>query len=264
MKKIIAIIISVITVILTFAFSASAATLKGDVNIDHVTNAADARLALRMSVGLEPHNSQRECYADVDYDGKVTAADARIILRASVGLEEIECIHECDTIDFYNKIATPEENGVDYYNCRFCDYSYEVETVFEPVSDNSLLIPSIMLHETVAITDLSQSAVDNNDIIANYDHWGENDPIICGHVHYVLQNLCKVKVGDTIYFTRDGITEKYVVTRSEEGTLVNGGTNIKGNESGELAMFSSDIPTLHFYTCHGIFGSRWIVIAEKV
>lgn len=45
--------------------------------------AADARYALRSSVGLE---EQKEEY-DADGDGKITAADAREILRESVGLE---------------------------------------------------------------------------------------------------------------------------------------------------------------------------------
>lgn len=49
--------------------------------------AADAREALRMSVGLEEVSKETLERYDVDGDGKITATDAREILRESVGLE---------------------------------------------------------------------------------------------------------------------------------------------------------------------------------
>ena len=64
----------------------------GDVDADGIISSADARLALRCSVGLE-YFSQKSasCYAcDADRDDRVTSADARLILRASVGLESIQ------------------------------------------------------------------------------------------------------------------------------------------------------------------------------
>ena len=64
---------------------------RGDLDRDGEITAADARLALRASVGLEPEiqkNADAYAAADVDNDGGVTAADARLILRRSVGLEE--------------------------------------------------------------------------------------------------------------------------------------------------------------------------------
>lgn len=56
----------------------------GDVDGDGKVTAADARLILRASVGLEEVDTD---VADMDGDGKVTAADARLALRESVGLE---------------------------------------------------------------------------------------------------------------------------------------------------------------------------------
>ena len=56
----------------------------GDVDGDGKVSAADARLALRMSVSLEKVDMK----ADVDKDGKISASDARLILRKSVGLEK--------------------------------------------------------------------------------------------------------------------------------------------------------------------------------
>ena len=64
--------------------------LYGDYNNDRVVSAADARIALRTSVGLETHLFPEQIFVmDIDQNGKVTSADARSILRMAVGLEEI-------------------------------------------------------------------------------------------------------------------------------------------------------------------------------
>ncbi len=62
----------------------------GDVDDDGKITAADARLALRISVNLEKPTEDQKMAADIDGNGSVTAADARIILRISVNLEKIE------------------------------------------------------------------------------------------------------------------------------------------------------------------------------
>lgn len=64
--------------------------LPGDVNNDGEVTAADARLALRASVGLEKLTEIQLKAADADNDGEVKAADARLILRVSVGLEKLK------------------------------------------------------------------------------------------------------------------------------------------------------------------------------
>ena len=63
--------------------------LKGDVNSDGKITAADARLALRLSAGLETIDKLKVEISVIDYngDGKITAADARKILRKAAGLE---------------------------------------------------------------------------------------------------------------------------------------------------------------------------------
>ncbi len=63
----------------------------GDPDGDGKITSADARLALRGSVGLENYavGSVQFAACDVDKDNKITAADARFILRVSVGLEKI-------------------------------------------------------------------------------------------------------------------------------------------------------------------------------
>ena len=61
----------------------------GDVDFDLSVTAADARLALRMAVGLEYVGIYTGPFfaADYDCDEVITAADARLILRVAVGLE---------------------------------------------------------------------------------------------------------------------------------------------------------------------------------
>ena len=65
--------------------------LNGDVDGDGQISAADARLALRMSVGLENYSKDSTAFiaADIDKNGEINASDARSILRASVGIEKL-------------------------------------------------------------------------------------------------------------------------------------------------------------------------------
>ncbi len=61
----------------------------GDVNDNGTVDAADARAALRHTVGLSLITaSEDQLYSDVDFDGEITPADARLILRMAVGLDE--------------------------------------------------------------------------------------------------------------------------------------------------------------------------------
>lgn len=65
------------------------AIMLGDTDLDGKITAADARLALRYSVGLEELTAEQKVAANADLSDEISAADARLILRASVGLEEI-------------------------------------------------------------------------------------------------------------------------------------------------------------------------------
>ena len=86
-----------LSLLLVFMFSTvfitvnavTADALPGDLDNDQKVTAADARLALRASIGLELFDKTKITLADVDYNGIVTAADARMILRASVGSEDL-------------------------------------------------------------------------------------------------------------------------------------------------------------------------------
>lgn len=58
-----------------------------DADENGTVSAADARIVLRASVGLEEITDRLITIADNDKDGRLTASDARYILRFSVGLE---------------------------------------------------------------------------------------------------------------------------------------------------------------------------------
>ena len=60
---------------------------KGDVDGNGKIEAADARLALRVAVGLETLTEEQTLAADVDGTPGLSSSDARLILRVSVGLE---------------------------------------------------------------------------------------------------------------------------------------------------------------------------------
>lgn len=60
---------------------------KGDVNFDGIITAADARIILRHSSGLEILYLEQYLIADYNGDNDITAADARLVLRKAAGLE---------------------------------------------------------------------------------------------------------------------------------------------------------------------------------
>lgn len=83
------------------------AALKGDVDGIVGVSAADARLVLRASVGLESLSDAQKAAADVDGTPGISAADARLILRASVGLESLGDIQEEEEhVHVYNKVLS--------------------------------------------------------------------------------------------------------------------------------------------------------------
>lgn len=82
MKKIISILLTLISVLSLFAVTASARAL-GDVNGDGATNSVDALQILNYAVGNP--TTINEKYADVNGDGAINSSDALVILTISVG-----------------------------------------------------------------------------------------------------------------------------------------------------------------------------------
>ena len=76
-----------------FGYSDPTVVKPGDITGDGVVKTDDARLALRISIGLEPlFTPETWQYKAADVDGKagVTTNDARCILRAAIGLENLK------------------------------------------------------------------------------------------------------------------------------------------------------------------------------
>ena len=84
-KKIIAAVFFCVVLLCLSCMTVSAAE-QGDVDLNGRINAADARLALRISAKIEKADDDTYLRADVDLNGRVTSADARLILRVSAGV----------------------------------------------------------------------------------------------------------------------------------------------------------------------------------
>ncbi len=90
MKKILAIMLVLLTLVPYVLPASAAERMLGDVDGDGKIAATDARLALRASVNLENLSDVAKKAADANKDGNIVAADARLILRASVDLERLD------------------------------------------------------------------------------------------------------------------------------------------------------------------------------
>lgn len=101
------------------------AALVGDIEgNDKLVTSADARVALRASVGLDTLTEEQKKIADTDEDGSITSSDARSILRMSVELDPV--------VHYYNKeqvkASTCTEKGLIKFTCTECTDVYEKET----------------------------------------------------------------------------------------------------------------------------------------
>lgn len=134
----------------------SAAALKGDADGDGNISAADARLTLRCSVGLESFSAGTKQATDMDNDGNITASDARTILRMSVGLydDKPSYSNEYDLIrsgKFYMN-AEISSDGVNYEKAEmaFTDNTSYMLGDFDGVSMGMLITDEalyMMYHE---------------------------------------------------------------------------------------------------------------------
>ena len=72
----------------------------GDVNMDYILNAADARRIIRVAAKMDKFYPQGEwvgsnrMLGDADFDGKITANDARLVLRIAAGVMTVTQLYE--------------------------------------------------------------------------------------------------------------------------------------------------------------------------
>ncbi len=136
MKRLIAIMLSVLmaAMLVVPAFAAEesedefvvAKYCLGDVDNNGIISAADARLALRFSVGLENPVGYQFIWADYDMNGSLMAGDARDILRVAVGLAEQ--IRHSDETEEKDIPATWLESGFKGNVCLYCGRPVEEST----------------------------------------------------------------------------------------------------------------------------------------
>lgn len=144
MKKTKLLLICCLTAALFLLLSLSAlaaGNALGDVDGNGKVESADARLALRASVGLEKYAKGNAAFtaADADQDGKITSADARLILRASVGLENL--------IDFGTMLEDQQKFriGIDFWQWDVSQDGYSYVDVYMAVQNRSNQYEEIFL-----------------------------------------------------------------------------------------------------------------------
>ncbi len=139
-KRILSVILTALLILSVIPVNLAFANDLGDVNGDGAIAAADARIALRASVGLETLTDDQKKAADVDGNPGVTASDARLILRASVGLETL---HTHSYTDAITTKATCTEKGVKTFTCECGDsYTEEIAAAGHTEVTDSAVAPS--------------------------------------------------------------------------------------------------------------------------
>lgn len=162
---------------------------------------------------------------------------------------------------------TPLADGYRIHKCSYCNEEIVVTLQFWQNGEVNLYIPSVGINAEVNLGECNQANTNEFDITCDMNFINNKNPLFFGHNTRTLGKLHKIKVGDLIYFTINNKTTVYKVVVSEEGSLVNGGIDIKGKETGTSCISPCENETIHFFTCyHTIFNynSRWIVLAEKI
>lgn len=165
------------------------------------------------------------------------------------------------------KDPLPNENGYQTIKCDNCGHTQTTTLYFEPKAANSIYMPTADINAKFVVGQCNQYYTDTYDITVDYNFINSTNPVMFGHNYRSLGPIYKVKVGDYIYLTENGTTTTYRVTHSEAGTDVNGGTNIKGVDTGVLCIDSSSTKTLRIFTCYNsiYYGKcRWIILAQPV
>ncbi|MBQ7688368.1 MAG: serine hydrolase [Clostridia bacterium] len=139
----------------------------GDVDGNGKTEAADARLALRASVGLETLDSTARLAAEVTGDDRLEAADARLILRAAVDLESVPLLHRFTQTDPANKNGKPER----HYICDCCGFDAQPAPASLPVAQAEQATAVCKKYGAVS----AQAAVIKNGVVTNCFVYGKAD-----------------------------------------------------------------------------------------
>ena len=139
-KRALSLTLALLMIVSILPLNIASALVMGDVDGSGDVKAADARLVLRASVGLENFTEEQIKLADVDFSGDIKAADARLVLRASVGLETLVDPHTHSYTSSVTKAPTCTEKGVKTFTCQ-CGDSYKEDVAalgHTPVTDKAV------------------------------------------------------------------------------------------------------------------------------
>lgn len=152
-KKLFSIVLAALlllpTALLAPAFAAP--IMRGDVDGDGKISSADARLALRGSVGLEELTADFIMRADVDKNGKVEASDARTILRAAVNLETIAQDDHEHLVDEWAPVKQKDGSYASYHTgvCTVCGAAVfgDHDDAISVIKDNTCTEPGLAVQK---------------------------------------------------------------------------------------------------------------------
>ncbi len=184
-----------------------ACTVFGDVDVDNTIDAADARLILRASVGLEKLDEKQTAKGDMDLDGILEAGDARFILRLSVDLEKTPSHAE---VKDEAKAATFAVSGLtEGSHCGICDTVFAEQKKVESTLETAAAAANTWAEESGADAFVSVTADDNKaGIILNVDGiWAEDNAIETSVFDGLLTKLgetVKAYLGENDTVTIDG------------------------------------------------------------
>lgn len=176
-KSILSLLVAIIVLISIIAIVGAKTTNSiGDINADGTVSAADARLALRASVGLEKLTDTQFKSADVNNDSKVTAADARTILRVSVGLDKFDIQENTENKDNSADSYLSTKNVQDMHKVQKSIEQLMMTEEFQNMEESKkikLIIDTLEKLEKNGL--IERNSIDYNETskVINYNH-------ICG------------------------------------------------------------------------------------
>ncbi len=97
--------------------------IMGDVDGDSKVTSSDARIILRVAVGLDALTPEAMLCCDISPDGVITASDARLALRTAVSLETA-VTHKIAVSE--KKAPDCKTEGVIKGRCTECDYEFSM------------------------------------------------------------------------------------------------------------------------------------------
>lgn len=214
---------------------------KGDLDNDGAITAADARLALRLSVGLEEMTDSLAYAADIDGDKKVTAADARILLRIAVGLENY-------TIDDLMNIPTDKYDVLATYENALKMAAKDNLGYYKTVSNKIVASDICNVHSAKLL-----AAAGKNSENQKYQYLKNNQTAIDGLPKITLQDTALLKNAKCV-----AIDGKYQITLKFYDAPDCLLTADNSEYVGTVPCFASMIPTVSgsvFY--NALAGEKW-------